>query len=148
MRCLLKNKQTIYYALLLDTVPIYKLDSEGNKIVDYVDEETGTTYYVETGVKMPLYSPAVKFKGNIAFAGADLLRQEFGISDERYEAVLVLNKDQIPITETSLIWYETEPTTKTYDEKEYADESTADYRVLRSVPSINNDRYILAKVVK
>ena len=148
MRCLMKNKQTIYYALLIGTVPVYKLDSNGNKIVDYVDEETGETYYVETGVKMPLYSPAVMFKGNIAFAGADLLRQEFGISDERYEAVLVLNKGQIPITETSLIWFETEPTTKMIDEVVYADDSTADYRVLRSVPSLNNDRYILAKVVK
>ncbi len=148
MRCLLKNKQTIYYALLLDTVPVYKLDKNGNKIVDYVDEETGKTYYVETGVNKPLYSPAVKFKGNIAFAGADLLRQEYGISDERYEAVLVLNKDQIPITETSLIWYETPPSTKVVDGVVYADDSTADYRVLRSVPSLNNDRYILAKVVK
>ena len=97
---------------------------------------------------MPLYSPAVMFKGNIAFAGADLLRQEFGISDERYEAVLVLNKGQIPITETSLIWFETKPGTKIIDEQTYADDATADYRVLRSVPSLNNDRYILAKVVK
>lgn len=148
MRCLKKNKQTIYYALLIDTVPVYKLDSNGNKIVDYVDEETGETYYVETGVKMPLYSPAVMFKGNIAFAGADLLRQEYGISDERYEAVLVLNEGQIPINETSLIWYETTPGTKIIDGVEYADDSTADYRVLKPVPSINNDRYILGKVVK
>lgn len=148
MRCLLKNKQTIYYALLLDTVPVYKLDKNGDKVVDYVDEETGETYYVETGVKMPLYGKAVEFKGNIAFAGADLLRQEFGISDERYEAVLVLNKEQIPITETSLIWYETAPETKVVEGVEYADDATADYRVLRSVPSLNNDRYILAKVVK
>ena len=148
MRCLLKNKQTIYYALLIGTHPQYKLDKNGNKIVDYVDEKTGKTYYVETGTKEPLYSKAVEFKGNIAFAGADLLRQEFGISDENYEAVLVLNKNQIPITETSLIWYQTTPTTKTIDGVEYADDSIADYRVLRSIPSLNNDRYILAKVVK
>lgn len=148
MRCLLINKQKLYYALLQGTIPQYKLDKNGNKIVDYVDEETGETYYVETGTKIPVYSPAVEFKGNIAFAGADLLRQEFGISDENYEAVLVLNKGQIPITETSLIWFQTAPTTKTVDETEYADDSTADYRILRVIPSLNNDRYILAKVVK
>ena len=148
MRCLLRNKQTIYYALLIGTIPVYKRDSDGNKIIDYVDEETGETYYVETGTKIPLYSPAVEFKGNIAFAGADLLRQEFGISDEHYEAVLVLNKDEIPLKDTSLIWYQTTPTTKEIDGVEYADDSTADYRVLRSVPSLNNDRFILAKVVK
>lgn len=148
MRTLLRNKQTLYYALLDGTLPEYELDNEGNKIVDYVDEETGVTYYVETGVNTPVYSPAVEFKGNIAFAGADLLRQEYGISDENYEAVLVLNKDQIPITETSLIWYQTKPGTKIIDDVEYADDATADYRVLRSVPSLNNDRFILAKVVK
>lgn len=148
MRTLLRNKQTLYYALLDGTLPEYELDSEGNKIVDYVDEETGETYYVETGVNTPVYSPAVEFRGNIAFAGADLLRQEYGISDENYEAVLVLNKNEIPITETSLIWYQTKPGTKVIDDVEYADDATADYRVLRSVPSLNNDRFILAKVVK
>jgi len=148
MRTLLRNKQTLYYALLDGTLPEYELDSEGNKIVDYVDEETGETYYVETGVNTPVYSRAVEFRGNIAFAGADLLRQEYGISDENYEAVLVLNKNEIPITETSLIWYQTKPGTKVIDDVEYADDATADYRVLRSVPSLNNDRFILAKVVK
>ena len=148
MRTLLRNKQTLYYALLDGTLPEYELDDQGNKIVDYVDEETGETYYVETGTNKPVYSPAVEFKGNIAFAGADLLRQEYGISDENYEAVLVLNKNQIPITETSLIWYQTNPGTKIIDDVEYADDATADYRVLRSVPSLNNDRFILAKVVK
>lgn len=148
MRCLLKNKQTIYYALLIGTVPVYKLDKNGNKIVDHIDEKTGEPVYVKTGTKRSLYSTPVEFKGNIAFAGADLLRQEFGISDERYEAVLVLNKNEIPIKDTSLIWFETSPKTKTVDGQEYADDATADYRVLRSVPSLNNDRFILAKVVK
>ena len=86
--------------------------------------------------------------GNIAFAGADLLRQEYGISDENYEAVLVLNKNEIPLQDTSLIWYQSDPGTKIVDSVEYADDSTADYRVLKSVPSLNNDRFILAKVVK
>lgn len=148
MRCLLKNKQTLYYALLIGTVPEYELDSEGNKVVDYVDEETGEVFYVETGVQTPIYSEPIKFKGNIAFAGADLLRVEYGISDENYEAVLVLNKDQIPLKDTSLIWYQTEPQTKEIDGAMYADDATADYKVLRSVPSLNNDRFILTKVVK
>jgi len=76
------------------------------------------------------------------------LRVEYGISDENYEAVLVLNKDQIPLKDTSLIWYQTEPNTKEIDGVKYADDATADYKVLRSVPSLNNDRFILAKVVK
>lgn len=146
MRCLLINKQKLHYAQLEGTVPEYDLDENGNKIVDYVED--GVTYYVTTGVNTPIYSEPVEFKGNIAFAGADLLRQEFGISDENYEAVLVLNKGQIPLKETSLIWFQTTPKTKVIDDKTYADDSTADYRVLRIIPSLNNDRYILAKVVK
>lgn len=148
MRCLKKNKQKMYYALLSGTTPVYQLDGQGNKIVDYTDPVTGEVYYVETGVDMPLYSEAVAFDGNIALSGSDVSRQEFGISDDRYEAVLVVNKNQLPITETSLIWYQTTPTTKTVDEKKYADDSTADYKVVRIIPSLNVDRYILAKVVK
>lgn len=148
MRTQLRNKQRLYYALLVDTIPQYDLDDEGNKIVDYVDEETGETYYVESGTRTPVYSTPVEFRGNIAFAGADLLRQEYGISDENYEAVLVLNKNEIPLQDTSLIWYQSDPGTKIVDSVEYADDSTADYRVLKSVPSLNNDRFILAKVVK
>ena len=148
MRTQLRNKQRLYYALLVDTIPQYDLDDEGNKIVDYVDEETGETYYVESGTRTPVYSTPVEFRGNIAFAGADLLRQEYGISDENYEAVLVLNKNEIPLQDTSLIWYQSDPGTKIVNDVEYADDSTADYRVLKSVPSLNNDRFILAKVVK
>ena len=146
MRCLKKNKQKLYYALLVGTTPEYELDEHGNKIVDY--ESGGVTYYVETGVDEPLYSEAVAFDGNIALGGSDVTRQEYGISDDKYEAVLVTNKGLLPITETSLIWYQTTPTTKTVDTKTYADESTADYKVLKVIPSLNNDRYILAKVVK
>ena len=148
MRCLRKNKQKLYYSLLVGESPVYELDEHGNKIVDYTDPKTGDVYYVETGDTIPLYSEPVEFYGNIAMSGSDVTRQEFGISDDRYEAVLVTNKGQLPITETSLLWYQTTPTTKTIDEKTYANDSTADYKVLRVIPSLNGDRYILAKVVK
>lgn len=146
MRCQKRNKQKLYYSLLIGKSPVYKLDSHGNKIVDY--EKGGITYYVETGETQLLYSEPVEFMGNIALGGSDVTRQEFGISDDRYEAVLVLNKGEIPITETSLLWYQTTPVTKTIDDNVYADDATADYRVLKVVPSLNHDRYILAKVVK
>lgn len=148
MQCLNKNKQKLYYALLVGETPVYELDEYGNKIIDYIDPVSGTTYYVETGNSILLYSEAVAFDGNIALSGSDVTRQEFGVSDDRYEAVLVTNKGQLPITETSLLWYQTSPTSKTIDDKKYADDSTADYKVLKVIPSLNNDRYILAKVVK
>lgn len=146
MRCLKKNKQKLYYALLVGESPNYVLDEHGNKIVDY--EIGGVTYYKESGSKILLYSEPVAFNGNIALSGSDVTRQEFGISEDKYEAVLVTNKGQLPITETSLLWYQTTPSTKTIDSQTYADDATADYKVLRVIPSLNNDRYILAKVVK
>lgn len=146
MRCLKKNKQTLYYALLIGTIPEYEYDENGDKIIDY--EAEGVTYYVEKGTQTKVYSEPTKFEGNIALSGSDVTRQEFGVSDDRYEAVLVTNKGQLPITETSLLWYQTTPTTKEIEGVTYADDATADYRVLKVVPSLNNDRYILVKVVK
>ena len=146
MRCLNKNKQKMYYSQLIGTAPVYELDEYGNKVVAYIED--GVTYYVETGVTTLLYSAPVEFDGNIALSGSDVIRQEFGISDERYEAIVVTDKNQLPITETSLIWYQTTPETIEIEGVTYADGATADYRVLRIITSLNNDRYILAKVVK
>lgn len=147
MRCLRKNKQKMYYALLVGEAPIYALDDNGNKIVEWTDSQ-GNPHYRETGSTELLYSAPVEFHGNIAMSGSDVNRVEFGISEAKYEAILAMTKGEIPITETSLIWFQTTPTTKTIDEKTYAVESTADYRVLKVSPSLNEDRYILDKVVK
>lgn len=148
MRCLKKNKQNMYYSLLLGETPIYALDEHGNKQIDWIDEETGEVHYIEKGSNMNLYSVPVQFKGNIAMSGSDVDRTEFGVSEANYEAVLVMTKGEIPITETSLIWFQTPPTTKDVEGVTYADDSTADYRVLKVSPSLNVDRYILDKVVK
>lgn len=146
MNCLKRNKQKLYYSLLVGEQIQYELDRDGNKIIDWVDGDI--TYYKETGIKEPLYSEPVLFMGNIAFSGGDVERTEFGVDQARYEAILVLNRGEIPITETSLLWYQTEPETKEIEGHVYADDSTADYKILKIVPSLNNDRYILAKVVK
>lgn len=148
MRCLKKNKQNMYYSLLLGETPVYALDEHGNRKVDWIDEETGEVHYIETGSTVKLYSEPVSFKGNIAMSGSDVDRTEFGVSEANYEAVLVMTKGEIPITETSLIWFQTPPTTKVIEGVTYADDSTADYRVLKVSPSLNVDRYILDKVVK
>ena len=148
MRCLKKNKQNMYYALLLGEETNYALDKNGNKIVDWTDTTTGEVHYRETGTKKPIYGAPVAFKGNIAMSGGDVDRAEFGVDMAKYEAVLVTNKGQLPITETSLLWYKTTPVTYTKDEKTYSDASSADYKVLKVSPSLNVDRYILDKVVK
>lgn len=45
----------------------------------------------------------------------------------------------------SLIWANAEPTV---DAQGYPNPATADYKVIKVGPSLNEDRYILAKVVK
>lgn len=148
MRCLNKNKQKMYYSLLLGEFPNYALDKNGNRIVDWTDPDTGEVHYRMTGTKSKRYSEPVMFKGNIAMSGGDVDRVEFGVDMAKYEAVLVTNKNQIPLTETSILWYKTSPRTKVIDGVIYADESSADYKVLKVSPSLNVDRYILDKVVK
>lgn len=148
MRCLNRNKQNMYYSLLLGEFPNYALDKNGNRIVDWTDPDTGEVHYRMTGTKSKMYSEPVAFKGNIAMSGGDVDRAEFGVDMAKYEAVLVTNKNYVPLTETSILWYKTTPVTKTIDGTVYADAGSADYRVLKVSPSLNVDRYILDKVVK
>lgn len=144
----------MYYALLEEERPIYKLDEQGNKIVAYEDTSTTphTIYYEELGGTEKVYSKPYEFYGNIAMSGNDINRVEYGISEANYEAILECAKHSIPITETSLIWFNTKP--QTYEEtvegvrKVHAKPGTADYTILRVSPSLNVDKYILGKVVK
>ena len=135
MRTLKKNKQSLYYALFGKSVPIYDyyIDSEGNKIA----LDTGET---ETGY----YSPE-KFFGNISMSGGESESVEFGIDTSQYSAVLIVDKGSIPIDETSLIWYETEPV---FIDSNNVDEHSADYTVVKIIPSLNGMKYLLKKVVK
>ena len=146
MRNLQRNKQNLYYALYKGKETKYKLDDYGNKILVWVDEsqDPPVEYYEEDGVKDTYYD-AVKFKGNIALSGGDAQAVDYGVSVGEYEAILITEKDSIPITETSLIWHNTEPTVGADG---YVDDATADYKVIKVKPSLNQDRYVLAKVVK
>lgn len=155
MRTLNKNKQEMYYSLLGTEQEIYVLDDDGNKILDYVDDDLIEYYRTE---KVVLYTPPVKFYGNIAMSGGEARMVEYGINQDQYEAKLVVSKGLLPIDETSRIWYENEPKTSLVEywfvgneNKSYIempDEFSADYTVVKPIPSLNNDVYALKKVVK
>lgn len=135
MRTLNKNKQTLYYANQDKTVPIYE---------EYTDED-GNTYPLDTGETKLVYGEPVRFEGNIAMSGGEAEAREFGLNLADYEAVLLMGKNTLPITETSLIWHNTEPTE---DSEGNTDEYSADYRIVKISPSLNYDKYVLKKVVK
>lgn len=135
MRTLNKNKQRLFYANQDKIVPICE---------EYTDED-GNTYPLDTGETKLVYGEPVLFKGNIAMSGGEAEAQEFGLNLADYEAVLLVGKNILPITESSLIWHTTEPTK---DSDGNTNEYSADYRIVKISPSLNFDKYVLKKVVK
>lgn len=147
MRTLNKNKTQMWYALHRDSEDIYKLDEHGNRIVVYVDDTTTppTEYYEKVGHTKEGYGAPVEFFGNIAYnKSGESQTTEFGVSLADYEADVTVSRDLLPIDETSLIWTH-EPL---MDGQGYAVESDADFRVLTVKDSLNETKYLLAKVQK
>lgn len=128
---------------LLPSDNLYPLDEENENIV-YIRVD-GIMVPVETGETVFGYEKAVGFKGNIAMSGGKAEAREFGLNLGDYSAVLVLDKNSIPIDETSLIWSETKPV---INPDGTVDQYSADYTVVKVAHSINADRYALKKVVK
>ena len=147
MRTLDKNKTQMWYALHRESEDIYKVDEHGNRIVVYVDESVTPpkVYYEKAGHTKEGYGEPIEFFGNIAFSkSGEAETTEFGVSLADYEADVTVSREYLPIDETSLIWTHT----PLIDGDGYAVESDADYRVLKVVPSLNECKYLLAKVQK
>jgi hypothetical protein len=126
----------MYYANQDSVVPIY----------EYYEDEEGNLIPLDTGDTKLVYGEPIEFKGNIAMSSSGEVEiQEFGLSQADYSAILVVDKDYIPLTETSLIWFENEPK-KDIDGN--TDEFSADYRIVKISPSLNVTKYALQKVVK
>ena len=143
MMTLNQNKQKLYYALLDNVVPICETDDDGNII--YYEDEEGNRIPLETGDTKIIYSKPVEFYGNIAMSGGEVEVQEFGLNLADYEAILVLDKNTLPLTETSLIWQNTKPK---FNQDETLDENSADYKIVKINSSNNYDKYVLSRVVK
>lgn len=143
MRTLRNNKQTIKYAELIGSRPIYEVDENGNKIVDYVDSE-GNVYYVMTGEEELLYTPPKTAEVNISFGGNELQAVEFGIDISAYDATILYLKNEFPISDTSIVWFESEPKYKNGD----VDPASADYKVLSVKPSLNYTKALLGRIAK
>lgn len=137
-----RNKEKLKYATLLGEVTVYELDEKGNKIIDYVDSE-GIVYYIQKGTET-VYNDPVDFKASIAFSSNEVDSVEFGIDVSKYDATLVYLKNEFPISETTLIWHESEP--KMVDG--HVDPKSADYKVLSIKPSRRYTKVILGRLVK
>lgn len=144
MRLLEKNKQNLKYALQVGEVPVYERDEDGNIIYIEID---GQKVPVETGETEPGYSNPIDFRGNIAMSGGEAEAKSFGVDISEYDAILLMEKNRIPIDETSLIWH-TSKVRYIDEQNTIVDRKSADYSIKRVQPSLNFTRYLLKRIVK
>lgn len=174
MRTLRRNTQKMYYALQIGEVPIYNRDENGEIIYESYEDSDGNIIYIldddgnkipqETGETKIIYGTPQEFDANIAESGGEAEAQTFGLSVADYEAVALYGKGTYPIVIGSLVWRNSEPKCE-YDhevpfEIENADgekvtvystvpeETSADYRVIKTPTSLNFTRAILKAIVK
>ena len=132
------------YSLQDGRVPIYERDENGDIVYIEVD---GQKIPVETGEYETGYSAPVDFMGNISMSGGEAEAKEFGMDIGDFDAVIVLEKDAIPITETSIIWH-TSPVKYKDEQNTIVDSKSADYAVKRVSPSLNFTKVLLQRSVK
>lgn len=137
MRTLNKNKQKLKYANQSARTPIY---------TEYTQED-GTVIKLETGETEPNYTEPIEFLGNIAMSGGEAEAQEFGLSIGDYNAVIVLAKGAISVTEGSLIWHKSDVGYK-YSSGTEINPKSADYEVIKVSDSLNVTKLVLRAVVK
>mgnify|MGYP001625111336 FL=1 len=144
MRLLRKNMQPMKYSLQDGRVPIYERDENGDIVYIEVD---GQKIPVETGEYETGYSAPVDFMGNISMSGGEAEAKEFGMDIGDFDAVIVLEKDAVPITETSIIWH-TSPVKYKDEQNTIVESKSADYTVKRVSPSLNFTKVLLQRIVK
>lgn len=104
MRDLKRNQRKMYYSL-------------------YVEQGNDSDFDILDTVAK--YSAPVEFKASLTAGKSDSDDSPFG-KDISYDRIISTVKKDLPITETSLIWYGTEPI---LFEDGSADPSSADYKV-------------------
>ena len=142
MRTLNKNKQKMKYSIMGERQPIYERDENGN-IIYYTDED-GNQIPIETGSYTSGWSEPTDFKGNIAMSGGEVEAREFGLSVADYDAVLVLDKNEVPLEEGSVIWHTKEVKYKPNGD---VDNASAEYTVKKVANSLNSAKYVLKALV-
>lgn len=167
MRQMRIDKQELWYALYKGQEEQLATDEEGNIIYDDIDGEQvprTTGHWVQT-----YYTP-VKFYGNINSGNVgEAVARSYGLSLASGEAVLCMRKGELPIDEQTLIWYQNKPDVvyapltiiaqngmalvnsdgedlQTSQDFACFDPNTADYRVKRVPPCLDEIIYLLGRL--
>ena len=144
------NKQAMKYSLQGQTVTIYERDDDGN-ILYYTDND-GNPYLDDEGNKMPKvleektgFSEPTDFKANIAFSGGEAQSKEYGFDTADFDAILLTDRNTLPIQKGDLIWLDSKPT---YTSDSLVDETSADFTIVGIKPALCSTKYMLKAVVK
>lgn len=144
------NKQAMKYSLQGQTVTIYERDDDGN-ILYYTDND-GNPYLDDEGNKMPKileekigFSKPEDFEANIAFSGGEAQSKEYGFDTADFDAILLTDKNTLPIQKGDLIWLDSEPA---YTSDSLVDETSADFTIVGIKPALYSTKYMLKAVVK
>ena len=156
MRAYKRNQQSLKVAYLIGKTDVYVTDKSGN--VKYIEVD-GELKPVTDGQKELIYENPIDFNATISFGGSESDVKAYGIDMSAYESVLTYKKGENNLKEGALIWYKSEPRYKyadnveiTYKQNTYitkAPESkSADFMVVKVIPSLNEERVILNKVTR
>ena len=135
------NKQAMKYALQGQTVTVYEKDEDGN-LKFYETEDGEKIYYTheETG-----FSEPVDFRANISFDGGEAQSKEYGFDTADFDAILLTDRNTLPIQKGDLIWLDSKPT---YTSNSLVDETSADFTIVGIKPALYSTKYMLKAVVK
>lgn len=144
MRTQNKNKQDIYYACPNGRIPIYARNADGT--IKYITVD-GESVPIETGDTQIGYTTPINIDANISFSGGETQPLEFGTNISDYDATIVVTKGDLELTENALVWYQS-TIGWLDDDMSIPDPKTADYRVRKITPSLNEQKYLLARIQK
>lgn len=171
MRTLRKNQSLLKYSNQAAIVPAFETDENGNiKFETYIDDD-GNEFpildadgnripiFSQSGGTEVLYGQPTEFLASISMSGGEAESVEYGVSVTEYEAIIITEKNLVPLTEGSLIWFKSEPQYIseepihiTINDEEisgmFTKRTSADFFVAKVNESLHFTKYILKAVNK
>lgn len=140
MRLQRKNKVYITYSLFDRIEPVYKQDEYGNVVTDVID---GDQVPIEVGQR-ELYTKPKRKLVSFSTGGKSAIKDEYGIDETDWNAMIMVELGRLNLDSRSLVWRNN---SVTYREDGSVDPNSAEYKVVRVLPSNTVQRYLLQKVV-